>query len=398
MLTGIVIILTATRVMAQSSTTSTAVPPRDEVVKEALSQNNLFDCATYTVPDGKAILPAKQKFLRILRNEKITNEEGIDYTGALWSPSGDALLFVAPTTEIRKISVDESVATTDGVQLIGTSINRLFLYSLKDNDWQQIAADGASPVWSADGQSIYFMAGVELMKYELSTKSTTQVGLRSANTGIGLLLSQPLPNGQLLASPELGAPVQVLGAEESTFAPIELATSDRIFLPSTEQQSVIAYGATSVGSEITPAVAVLRGSDGDTMPLMQNCQYSAMQTAWSPDGNYVAYPVHATYPEIRIYDVHSGQTKILIRWDAYTKLNGLSWSFDGKFLAFTQGDAGSQTIWVTSTDGKMLQSVATGLLPNWSPDGTQILYTTRGKTQLLDWRLLTIDFVELAQE
>jgi len=366
---------------------------REETVQVALAQNNLFDCATY-VPDISPILPPEQQIFRIVRDNRITSDDGKEYLGAVWSPHGDALAFVAPTDGHRDILDDDALPSDEQVRLVAVSKNELMLYWPAWGTWEQITPDGARPMWSADGQGIYYMAGTDLMRFDLDTKTTRYTGMSVPHTSVGLLFSQPLLDGRLFAPRQPHAPLEIQGGQTpATLSQIGIAESDHVLLSPRADQAIVAYGANTWKGQFAPAVTVLYRSNGRVTPMMRNCQYSAIEMVWSPDGGQIAYPVHAERSEIRIYDVTSGQARTLVRLDSIDLLSGLSWSPDGKYLAFTQGDDRStpRSIWVVSTDGAMRQRlVEGGLLPNWSPDGQHILYARPGNGRLLDWYLLKV--------
>ncbi|HQE93863.1 MAG TPA: hypothetical protein PLH19_14075 [Anaerolineae bacterium] len=388
---GINIALGQVNGFGQNKQESKAFSLRTEAVHTALAHNALFDCANY-YPAGDAILPTEEQIFHINREIKITPDDGKDYRGAVWSPDGTAIVFVAPTDEQRPIQANDALPSDDETRLMAVSKNELLLYFPGQDIWEPIASDGTRPVWSADSHSIYYMAGVDLMKFNLTNKTTNRTELKAPDTGNGLLFSRPLSDGRLLAPRHPHTPLVVQGGV-SALAQIEVAENDYVLLSPSEDNAVVTYGSNTWKGEFTPSVAVLYHSTKGTIPLFKNCQYSALETVWSPDSSRIAYPVHSSQPEIRIYDIESGQIHIPIRLDGFDQLSGLSWSPDGRFLAFTQGDGRSQSrsIGIISTDGTKQQTlVYDGLLPNWSPDGQYILYARPASHQTLDWYLLDI--------
>ncbi|MBI5302575.1 MAG: PD40 domain-containing protein [Chloroflexi bacterium] len=253
---------------------------------------------------------------------------------------------------------------------MGIGTTKLSLYSPSRNTWEKITDDGARPVWSADGQSIYFIAGTDLMRFDLGTRKTIHAGLSAPDSGTGFGFSRPLSDGRFSD-------------------PIDIIPSDQVLLSPQADNAAIAYSASMNGEQLVPAVAVLHRSNGAVIPLLKNCHSSAVKMVWSPSGDRIAYPLHADPPEIRIYDVQSGQTQVVFRNDVFDHLNNLSWSPDGKYLVFTRGDGrGSPApIWIISTDGVMGQQIlGDGYLSNWSPDGKRILYSGRD-----GWYILKIN-------
>jgi Tol biopolymer transport system component len=343
------------------------------------------------------MLPVEQQIFQIVRDVKITPDDRREYMGAVWSPDGNAMAFVIPTAGYRDILDSDALPSDDVTHLVAISKNELKLYFPNQNVWEQITSDGARPTWSTDGKSIYYMMGTDLMKFDVTTKATVWAGLRAPSTAVGLLLSQPLSNGGLLAPRQPHAPLEIQGSKTLALSPTEVADSDHIVLSPRGDQLLVGYGANTLGGHFVPAVTVLHHPTGEMTPLLKNCQFSAIEMVWSPTGDQIAYPTNTDCPEIRTYDVQSGQTRVLIRLDTRDLLSGLSWSPDGKYLAFAQGDDRStpHSISVVSTDGALRQRLTEGgLLPNWSPDGRHILYARPADDRLLDWYLLEHTAVE----
>ncbi len=56
--------------------------------------------------------------------------------------------------------------------------------------------------------------------------------------------------------------------------------------------------------------------------------------------------------------------------------SGPRWSHDGKWLAFyaARANGGGRRVFVVRTDGSELRELAAGTLPDWSPDGKQLVF------------------------
>lgn len=391
LLSAIIVAMSQAAGPIQSKQGSETFALRARTVHAALSRNDLFDCATY-LPDVSPVLPVEQQIFHIVQDITVTPDDGKEYLGAVWSPNGEAMVFVVPTGGHRDIPDDDRLASDEEIRLVAVSKNELILHFPSHDTWEQITSDGVRPTWSADGQSIYYMTGTDLMKFDVGTRTAIYTGLSAPNTGVGLLLSQPLPDGRLLAPRQPHAPMEIFGGKTSDSFRIEVADSDYLIPSPRGDQIVAAYGANTWKGQFVPAVTVLHHLNGEATPLLKNCQFSAIEMVWSPTGGQIAYPVYAERSEIRIYDVRSGQTRVLVRFETNDLLSGLSWSPDGKYLAFTHGDDRStpRSIWIVSTDGMVRQRLCNGLLPNWSPDGRHILYARPGTDRLLDWYLLEV--------
>jgi Tol biopolymer transport system component len=108
---------------------------------------------------------------------------------------------------------------------------------------------------------------------------------------------------------------------------------------------------------------------------------------WSPDGGYVAYPLRTNLQsqywhadEIWITSGDSGESRKLISGSLYNP--HLSWSLDGKWIAFETYDSNVSHIWVVSRDGKELRRVTKGEAPAFSPKAHRIAF--RRRRELID--------------
>lgn len=368
---------------------TTDLTQRQSAIDAALAQPGLFDCSNY-VPDKSPILPNERQVFRTIRDTKVTPDDGSEYLGAVWSPKGDAMVFTLPTHGRVDVTEHDTLPSDTKTVFTGIGTSRLALYHLSSNTWEQISSNGARPVWSADGSTIRYLSGLGLVAWDPKTRREDRTAFSTPATGVGLKFTQPLVDGGLLAPRSPHAPLEVLGSQSPRLGKISVTESDSVLVSPKADRAVVAYGANTYKGQFTPAVATLRDTNGQTMPLLLNCQYSATEMVWSPNGDRIAYPVHADRPEIRIYDVRSGQTQVLVRFGSLANFSGLTWSPDGRHLAFAFGE--ERTIWVVSTDGVYRQQlVKGGLLPNWSPDGRQILYARPGGTRILDWFILYVD-------
>lgn len=365
---------------------------RGNAVKVALAKNDIFDCETFN-PPAKLKVPLQRQLFTITKDIKITPDDGNDYLGAVWSPQGDSMIFTVPSNSRREITDHDTLPSDIPSRLLAVSVNKLLAYYEDHNLWQEITTDGANPTWSKDGTNLYYMAGGELMRYDIDTQTNNKTNLSTPTTGAGLLFSRPLLDGNLLAPSAAHAPLEVKGKNATQFPSITLAEGDRLLLSPSGNDLIVAYGSNIYKGQLTPAVTILYRLNGESIPLLKNCQSSAMEMAWSPTGDKIAYPVRAERPEIRVYDLNSGRTRVLARFDALAHLGGLSWSPDGKYLAFSS-TKDTSTIWVLSGDGNAQQElVQDGLMPNWSPNGRQILYARMGAKQRLDWHVLGVDSI-----
>jgi WD40 repeat protein len=101
---------------------------------------------------------------------------------------------------------------------------------------------------------------------------------------------------------------------------------------------------------------------------------------FSPDGRWIAY-IHVSgdfeTSFVRITD-RFGQSVRLIEGDySAASLNGLSWSADGRLIAFADSDAGGVSIMDVTTGALRMVVGKTGEDISWSPDGQRIAFWVR---------------------
>ncbi|MBI5301273.1 MAG: hypothetical protein HY868_03980 [Chloroflexi bacterium] len=94
---------------------------RAEIIGLALAKNDLFDCATHRT-GGKPLLPVQREIFTVVQNVRVTPDDGNGYHKAVWSPSGDALVFIGSTNEYREIP-NQSFSSNTQTRLVQLGIN-----------------------------------------------------------------------------------------------------------------------------------------------------------------------------------------------------------------------------------------------------------------------------------
>ncbi|MFP5352653.1 MAG: hypothetical protein ACLGIB_08835 [Actinomycetota bacterium] len=128
------------------------------------------------------------------------------------------------------------------------------------------------------------------------------------------------------------------------------------------------------------ALIVMNADGTDRRELTSNLRGSVFEAEWSPDGTSLVYadviPEGDRYrAALRVVTADGTSTTSLT---GYRYLNvGATWSPDGR-LAFMSDRDGDIEIWLMSLDGskpiRLTNDPATDFFPQWSPDGSKILW------------------------
>jgi Tol biopolymer transport system component len=108
----------------------------------------------------------------------------------------------------------------------------------------------------------------------------------------------------------------------------------------------------------------------------------ALPLEWSPDGSRLAYATVSAPSDIFIHEVYTGRTFNLTRSFADDRYP--TWSPDGARLLFFSNQTGLFEIYSIAADGSDLTRLTAdeGILPAFSPDGSQIVFTATGHRNL----------------
>jgi Tol biopolymer transport system component len=124
-----------------------------------------------------------------------------------------------------------------------------------------------------------------------------------------------------------------------------------------------------------------RITETEISPHFVNLQFTNAVGAWSADSRHFAFPnVKGATPELSIYDVRRGGITRNIPVKEVGEIYSLSWSPDGKSIAFAAIDDGVTDIFSIALDDdsvRRLTDDAYGdLQPSWSPDGAKIAFVS----------------------
>lgn len=101
--------------------------------------------------------------------------------------------------------------------------------------------------------------------------------------------------------------------------------------------------------------------------------------SFSPEGCRIAY-VNQNAKELKIMNVDGTNQRVIYTTSAY-QIAFTAWSPDGSKIAFREGPYNQYDIWVVNADGSNPVNLTNdGMhngIPGWSPDGEWIVYTSR---------------------
>lgn len=139
-------------------------------------------------------------------------------------------------------------------------------------------------------------------------------------------------------------------------------------------------------------------ADGSGLTSIETVPGGDFEPSWSPDGSAIVFTSLRT-GKMEIYSVRTDDLTTATRLTNTTSPNYArqpSWSPDGSRIVYVLHRVGVDQIWVMDSDGKNpVQIVRSGLeyndyLPEWSHDGSQVLYNQRCATRFCRPYLMTI--------
>jgi Tol biopolymer transport system component len=129
---------------------------------------------------------------------------------------------------------------------------------------------------------------------------------------------------------------------------------------------------------------VAMNADGSGRTTIKTGDGLALDPSLSPDGKRLSYTLldlKAMRADIHVANADGSDAKKVSASEEKEIAFGASWSPDGKRLAYSlmktpeNGPPKEMPLMVCDADGKNVKRIGNGMLPAWSRDGKQILYT-----------------------
>ncbi|TAG68501.1 MAG: hypothetical protein EAZ25_03250 [Oscillatoriales cyanobacterium] len=312
----------------------------------------------------------------------------VSYT-VVWSPKGDRLAFVGTDTDIYTVNADGSGLTK---QFAGESCkaanfaiawfsNSQKLVFARSCDGFTSDSPGSQSLYTSDTSGI---KGTKLVR-------NWEVGGQPAKTEISseFYLS---PDGEQVAFVK-DKNIYKMNADGSgmtklTKSPGEYISGGSELVWSPDRTKIAFFSGTYPQQQVYTINA-----DGTNLKnLTNNPQHQVynVKLFWSPDSSRIAYyhgkagDLSGEKQDIWAIDINSGTAKNLTQKPQ--NYDALSWSPDGKLIAFTGGDFNQQKLYTINAETSQLNQLAPRLGMSgiselaWSYDSQQIAFTLNENT------------------
>jgi len=185
-----------------------------------------------------------------------------------------------------------------------------------------------------------------------------------------------------------GGDIWVMDADGSNQMQLTSSSNAELF------PSLSPDGTKIVYMDTTNDNLIIMNSDGSNKNSIYYNSQLTHQTAWSPDGTEILFGM-GPYNHYDVFSINSDGSNLMNLTQDGMHSGRVSWSPDGSQITFAQRTIPSYSysveVWVMNSDGSNQTMLTSGGTcgyscendsPDWSPDGTKILYDSGeyGKT------------------
>jgi TolB protein len=241
--------------------------------------------------------------------------------------------------------------------------------------------------WSPDGRRLAYLglAGSEYRIYvrnALGPGAARAVARESPHASIGCCAFRGRRIAYTLYLSDNDYELAVMNADGSGFEPLTSNNQDDLNPAWSPNGATIAYSRQTIDyvhgePAVTSTVLRLVGGDGSNeRPLTENGPWQDLTPTWSLDGRSIAF-VRMSHGDGTLMVIGvDGSDLRSVATPASVSSNGIAWSPDGEWIAFTFGN--TSDLELIRPDGTGYHEVVASQIPSslaWAPDGSRIAFT-----------------------
>ncbi|MEG4005528.1 hypothetical protein QUA41_08450 [Microcoleus sp. Pol11C1] len=301
----------------------------------------------------------------------------------VWSPNGQRLAFVSGDTDIYTVNADGNRLTKQfagdtckaaNFKIAWFSNSQNFIFA-RSCDGFTSDTPGSQSLYTSDSSGILgtkLVRNLEVGGYPPKTEISSEFYISSDGQQVAFVKDRNIYKMNADAS----------GMTKLTKSPGEYVSGGSELVWSPDRTKI----AFLFGAYPKQQIYTINADGTNIKNLTNNPQNEVynIKLFWSPDSSHIAYYYNkpgdssGEQQDIYLLDINRGTAKNLTQKSR--NYGELSWSPDGKFIAFVAGEFNNQKLYTINADGNQLNQLATRLKPSviselaWSPDTQQIAF------------------------